>query len=296
MTKSITAKGRARAARVACRKFRQGENGHYISCLFRPGGHIWDDDRERRTYPTLPPGVTDTWRWHGGTVYGVTVILEGSGRLHANGAVRELEAGDVVLFTGLAHGLIRYDEGTDFMETSLSFDGFMGMRLVEMGLWPEDTRRRRADPKAARVQFEALFHAIEVLSVAPAELLRRAVQLLGWVDRLGEVEAARANEDFAIRASMLLRERAGPADRIEEVAHELGYSPPHFRRLFRQAMGISPSAYQLRERMARAAVLLRDHDVKGVAHALGYSDPFVFSRQFKAQVGVSPSVFAASLR
>jgi AraC-like DNA-binding protein len=297
MTKTIIAREQARVPRVACRMFEQGRTGHYLTCLFRPGGHVWRRDRESRVYPTLPKRETDAWRWNLGGVYGVTVILEGRttfcpGRADA----RPVAAGDVIVFTGAPHADVCFDEGERFLETSLSMDRDLAERLRGIGLWPEAATPRRVDPEAARAQFAGIFHAIEVVSIPPAELLRRVLLVLGWADRPAEAEAARADESFATRACLLLRERSGPADRVEAVAEEMGYSGPHFRRLFRRAMGLGPSAYQLRERMARAMSLLRDADVKEVAAALGYSDPFVFSRQFKAQTGLPPSVFAQSLQ
>lgn len=297
MTKSGQAKrSTGLIPRLAARHFKQGKNDHHVTLLLRPAGHRWLPERDFRIYPRPLPSLASLWERRGRRIHGLTVILGGRGRLHVDARSRPVEAGDVIVFDGSAADSLRYDEGPEFAEASVSFDALTARRLDELGLWPDASRRRRVDPRVALVEFEALHHAIEIRTLAHAEVLRRAIRLLGWLDQGETVEEDASGEDFAARACALLRKHHGPADRVEVMAAELGYSPGHFRRRFRRAMGMSPAEYQLRERMTRAAALLRNHGVQGAAAELGYSDPFVFSRQFKAQVGVPPKVFRAALR
>jgi AraC-like DNA-binding protein len=67
-------------------------------------------------------------------------------------------------------------------------------------------------------------------------------------------------------------------------------SPSHFFVLFKRSTGCPPIDYFIRLRMHRARELLEAGSlhVKEVAAALGYEDPFYFSRMFKSVNHVAP--------
>ena len=64
---------------------------------------------------------------------------------------------------------------------------------------------------------------------------------------------------------------------------------------FRSLTGFSVTEYvkQLRMAPARQLLITSDHTVAEIATAVGYPDPFYFSRQFSAVNGVSPREFRA---
>jgi len=70
-------------------------------------------------------------------------------------------------------------------------------------------------------------------------------------------------------------------------------SPSHYFALFKRRTGSAPMDYFTRLRMERARVLLdtTSRSVKEVAAALGYEDPFYFSRVFKSVHELSPSLY-----
>lgn len=75
-----------------------------------------------------------------------------------------------------------------------------------------------------------------------------------------------------------------------ELAAVANVSLSHFFALFKQRMGCSPMDYFTRLRMRRACDLLQSTSarVKEIAAALGYDDPFYFSRVFKSLSAVAP--------
>ena len=82
---------------------------------------------------------------------------------------------------------------------------------------------------------------------------------------------------------------------IAELAGELNFSPSHFRRLFRQYTGRSPTVFIRSLRMAEAKRLLLAGDtIKHVAGEVGYQDVFHFMRTFKQAVGKPPGEFQHS--
>lgn len=95
------------------------------------------------------------------------------------------------------------------------------------------------------------------------------------------------------RAQRLLQERLQGPVSLDEMARESGLSKFHFVRLFREELGITPHAYAMKLRVARARELL-DGGVPAaqVAFECGFADQAHFTRAFKREVGYTPAAFA----
>jgi AraC family transcriptional regulator len=80
---------------------------------------------------------------------------------------------------------------------------------------------------------------------------------------------------------------------LDALAQLSGFSPYHFARLFRGALGESPHQYVLRQRVERARTLLEQPDLPLVAVALatGFANQSHLTEQFKRQLGVTPSAY-----
>jgi len=80
---------------------------------------------------------------------------------------------------------------------------------------------------------------------------------------------------------------------LAQLAQRSGFSAQHLNRVFQRTLGVTPLQYLARTRMERAAELLREGrlTVGAVAAAVGFDDPYYFSRQFSQHFGVSPSRF-----
>lgn len=85
---------------------------------------------------------------------------------------------------------------------------------------------------------------------------------------------------------------------LGDLAVKAGYSVPHFSSLFKKYFHTSPIEYLIRERMHRAAYLLRDSNRRmgEVATLSGYEDIFHFSKLFKKHFGKCPREFSGRRR
>jgi AraC family transcriptional regulator len=80
---------------------------------------------------------------------------------------------------------------------------------------------------------------------------------------------------------------------LDELAARVELSKFHFQRLFKSAVGVSPSRYQINLRMNMARQLLRETkmSVVDVALEVGYTDPSHFAQLFRRETGLSPSEY-----
>jgi AraC family transcriptional regulator len=78
---------------------------------------------------------------------------------------------------------------------------------------------------------------------------------------------------------------------LAQLAAQAGLSKFHFQRLFKSAVGVSPSRHQINLRMNVARQLLRETkmSVVDVALEVGYANPGHFSQLFRRETGLSPS-------
>lgn len=78
---------------------------------------------------------------------------------------------------------------------------------------------------------------------------------------------------------------------LKRLAAQAGLSKFHFQRLFKSAVGVSPSRYQINLRMNEARRLLRETkmSVIDVALEVGYTNPSHFAHLFRRETGLSPS-------
>lgn len=82
--------------------------------------------------------------------------------------------------------------------------------------------------------------------------------------------------------------------RLEDVARAACFSPCHFHRIFRAAMGETLASFVKRVRLERAVYLLSHRkaaNLTQIALACGFSSSSDFSRSFRSEYGVSPRQF-----
>jgi AraC-like DNA-binding protein len=82
---------------------------------------------------------------------------------------------------------------------------------------------------------------------------------------------------------------AVPLERLSALA---GLSKYHLVRAFRAAVGVPPHTYQLRLRLTRSLLLLRDGlPPSAIAYELGFADQSHYTRAFRAEFGTTPGAW-----
>jgi AraC-like DNA-binding protein len=120
-----------------------------------------------------------------------------------------------------------------------------------------------------------------------------------WTDRGSRFAGAyRARHDFRIRKALaLMTETMCDAHSLDELATEVGLSRPHFYKLFREQVGVTPNIYLNSLRMERAIEQLTTtaQPVSDIGYDIGFSSQASFSRFFIANGVVSPSAYRRSV-
>ncbi len=103
-------------------------------------------------------------------------------------------------------------------------------------------------------------------------------------DRHAEAKVAQATAWY--------RSRIAEAPTLCDVARAVSVSPPHLRRLFRQAKNAGPHEVFHEIRMSAGLRMLREGTLRisEISNRLGFSEPSAFTRAFRKQFGQSPSV------
>jgi AraC family transcriptional regulator of arabinose operon len=157
-------------------------------------------------------------------------------------------------------------------------------RVVELthGMGSETSTPHAGAARAAQLLFTGLLIDLDAASDVPQAAARGGTRQLHYTLMSGV--AAR------------LRENPQQAPSIKMLSREVGYSPDHLTRVFKQTMGVGPRELAIQSRLDSARQLLSQTSMSigKIASTLGYSDIYFFSRQFKSRTGQTPSQYRQS--
>ncbi len=113
--------------------------------------------------------------------------------------------------------------------------------------------------------------------------------LLAYAD-LAQVGIDNPMPEPVAKARQLMIDRLDEPLTLNELAAAASVTASHLVRTFKTAVGQTPMRMLWELRIQRGAELLRDTglSVAEVAYRVGFSNPYHFSRRFKAQFGVGP--------
>lgn len=167
------------------------------------------------------------------------------------------------------------------------------LSLGHLGLLPERLSLGERFPRARRC-FETM--CMDLGDPRPEQ--RASVRAAFWeviALACGALEAAgvrHATVDPWERArARLISDPAHPLE-IRRLAAEMDLSVAHFTRRFRQRFGLTPGHYRAQAVLRHAAeVLVAEPElpVKALAHRLGFTDDWSFTRAFRRHFGLLPS-------
>ena len=158
------------------------------------------------------------------------------------------------------------------------------------GLWPTAPQ-----PVPEDLDLGAEFDACLRLFQEPGRISRRRAinRLEDILLLLQDARGAAGEAPWLARARTLLAEPDAFYADIAAVARACGMAASTFRRRFTAAAGMSPQAWAMADRMARARELLAGTTLTmaEIAERLGYDDPAFFGKQFRRHAGRPPAAW-----
>ncbi len=246
----------------------------------------------------------------------IAVVAGGRGRHACQSGERDLRAGDViVIHLGAWHAyldcrkLVVYNclfgpelLGADLLccKEDTRLDGLLGKEALAAGVTtiqlPQTglragiryletlIRLSQANPAALRLEIMAnlLLFLSQLARACPAPTARPV--------RPAEPHPA------VLSAIQLLNEDLARNWTLSDLAYTLHIDRSYLVRLFRAHTGLPPMAYLHERRLERAAqaLLHTSASITAIGRAVGWRDPNVFARRFRARFGISASQYRAS--
>jgi len=226
------------------------------------------------------------WKWQPTPLpdFDIWLVLAGRGGLEMGGEKQALVTGVSVLYQPGDAPRCWHDPSDPLIVFGCHFDAAntervsVGMLRAQVG--ELDFLRRSAE---LAVRYHEAGAAGKTLA---ASLVAQIVACFIFALEHGSSDRSTSLEKLASE----IRVHPGRTWRIGQMARDSGMSVSHFNRRFRQVFGCAPAHFVIRQRVRRAAGLLRESglSIQQVADALGYNDVFFFHRQFHRVAGITP--------
>jgi AraC family transcriptional regulator, arabinose operon regulatory protein len=233
--------------------------------------------------------------------YVAVLVTEGRGTFHVEGVADPAPIASpslMWLFPDVEHAY--GPDARGWSERWVVFDGALARSFEATGY----IDRRRPVLRTTRgSEVVETFLRIEraVLSGGPLASPRAAAHVHQLIvasrdETLADTPSASSVEAVVGAVARYLDRHAAETVDLAGLAGRFGLGYSTLRRHFQRVMGTSLKGYVLQTRLARAKELLQGTDmrVRDVARAVGFDDPYHFTRAFRKREGMAPTQFRAT--
>lgn len=219
-------------------------------------------------------------------------VLQGMGHLTVGSTKYDLCSGSCFILRGDQIVSARHDPSDPLVVLAVHFDFLDGLGQP---VFPGDL------PFHQPIQnLDFFVHLLERLEESWQEHRHPEVWLRACLREFDRQERNQQTHGYPRKQAELIRKicqeiQARPEQpwSMVDLARRMGCSRAHFARLFRQFCGCTPRAYVSTARIEAAKGLLHasNYSIGQISELLGYADIYYFSRQFKEQTGISPTLY-----
>ena len=233
--------------------------------------------------------------------YLMHIILSGKGHFRNRRGSAELSYGEGFLIEPEEQTFYQAERTNTWSYMWIGFDGKLAPYIVrQLGLGGEHAAFRVGHCNELK---EILFSMFGEKKRSPEyELYIHAQLCLFFSKLICEIEQTKLirenNMDnvYVEAAQLYIQHHFHEQISVQDLADYVGVNRSYLYMLFRRNLGVGPREYLTVFRLSRAADLLSysGRSVEDIASACGYRDPLVFSKAFKTQYGLTPSVYRKS--
>ena len=230
------------------------------------------------------------------SLYTVYLVTQGSGRLHTQGSILPLKAGDV--FFSFPAEPFAIESVEDFQYMYISFLGARGNRIMKkLGVSPKNPLYPNCGELEA-IWMQGLRSPAQLSDIASeAVLLHTLAYLGGSIAKLAEHEGGQI--DLISVIQKYVDEHFSDADfSLEKLGNNLKYNKKYLSTVFKRHVGVGIVEYLHTVRIQHACTMLKQGftSVSDVACRCGYPDAQYFSKVFKRRMGLSPREYMTSVK
>jgi len=222
---------------------------------------------------------------------GFIVITNGKGHFKTESYEKDLKQGDVLIIDKIDKYSI-YSLDDNFSYVTMAFSLGEGQRFRAFNI-----------PYRVNLNYEEIINPLlsELLEVWKIKPLNYKIKARGILnDLLLEVtnktmKKFLLNEKFTEIYSTIeyINANYNKNINLDDVALMAGYSSSHYRKKFKEYLGISPQKYIENIRIDSAKEMIKSEmfTFSEIAEKLGYCDIYHFSKDFKKNTGITPKQY-----
>ncbi len=229
--------------------------------------------------------------------YAFYFVKEGKGSVTQCQATHRVKAGQCFVVFPNADVTIKSDYKQTMNVTWVSFSGYLVERYLTRAKLSayEPVFEDSADHALERM-FDELLNTATRSTNRYCGIMALLYSIFGFfldhVPQETRVEAA-PPEMYLLKALDFIDIYYQDNISVEDIAASAGMNRKSLYAVFKKLTGFSPRDYLIYYRMSKATALLKstNFSVETVSASVGYSDQFHFSKEFKKNVGTSPSEY-----
>lgn len=233
--------------------------------------------------------------------HSIEFVAAGKGTLFIHGKHYELRPGMIFHYGPRTPHIIETDPGFPLLKHFISFTGHDLMEQLKQTVFAPGVPLYASRPFRIRSILENLITTGNTQSRNRASLcallLRQLILTTDDTAMDPDIAYSPARQTY-LRCRQQIERNVLEIGNVKDVALACHIDQAYLARLFKRFAEESPLQLINRLKMNKAAELLGQHDllVKQVAEAVGFADPYHFSRVFKRVYGIPPETFTRAAK